>query len=77
MAALIAPERVWGKRPGPASALRSLGVVLYAVTEGVSPFRRLHGSVWEYTWTAPAKDTPFPGPRLAIEETCIGRNGVE
>ncbi|GAA3768800.1 hypothetical protein [Streptomyces chiangmaiensis] len=40
MVALIAPERVLGKRPGPASALWSLGVVLYAATEGVSPFRR-------------------------------------
>ncbi|MFF8014221.1 protein kinase [Streptomyces sp. NPDC007929] len=36
----IAPERVLGQRPGPASDLWSLGVVLYATTEGVSPFRR-------------------------------------
>ena len=36
----IAPERVLGQRPGPASDLWSLGVVLYAATEGVSPFRR-------------------------------------
>lgn len=36
----IAPERVLGVRPGPASDLWSLGVVLYAATEGVSPFRR-------------------------------------
>ncbi|MGV9989713.1 protein kinase domain-containing protein [Streptomyces sp. NPDC003374] len=36
----IAPERVLGRRPGPASDLWSLGVVLYAATEGVSPFRR-------------------------------------
>jgi hypothetical protein len=40
-------------------------------------YRDCPGSVWEYTWTALAKDTPFPGPRHAIEETCIGRNGVE
>ncbi|MEU3252824.1 serine/threonine-protein kinase [Streptomyces sp. NPDC006997] len=36
----IAPERVLGQRPGAASDLWSLGVVLYAATEGVSPFRR-------------------------------------
>ncbi|GGK68201.1 serine/threonine-protein kinase [Streptomyces flaveus] len=36
----IAPERVLGQRPGPASDLWSLGVVLYAATEGISPFRR-------------------------------------
>ncbi|MGW0966981.1 protein kinase domain-containing protein [Streptomyces sp. NPDC002516] len=36
----VAPERVLGVRPGPASDLWSLGVLLYAATEGVSPFRR-------------------------------------
>ncbi|WP_156723004.1 serine/threonine-protein kinase [Streptomyces apocyni] len=36
----ISPERVLGQRPGPASDLWALGVVLYAATEGVSPFRR-------------------------------------
>ncbi|OEV03552.1 protein kinase [Streptomyces oceani] len=36
----IAPERVLGQRPGPESDLWSLGVVLYAAIEGVSPFRR-------------------------------------
>ncbi|GES34170.1 serine/threonine-protein kinase [Streptomyces angustmyceticus] len=36
----IAPERVLGQQPGSASDLWSLGVVLYAATEGVSPFRR-------------------------------------
>ncbi|MEU4208479.1 serine/threonine-protein kinase [Streptomyces sp. NPDC026206] len=36
----VAPERVLGQQPGPESDLWSLGVVLYAAAEGVSPFRR-------------------------------------
>ncbi|MGW4030152.1 serine/threonine-protein kinase [Streptomyces sp. NPDC004838] len=36
----VAPERVLGQRPGPASDLWSLGVVLYAAVEGMSPYRR-------------------------------------
>jgi tRNA A-37 threonylcarbamoyl transferase component Bud32 len=55
----IAPERVLGHRPGPASDLWSLGVVLYAATEGVSPFRRTNTpatlqSVLHSTPAAPA-----------------------
>ncbi|MBL1081439.1 serine/threonine protein kinase [Streptomyces actinomycinicus] len=40
-------------------------------------YRDLDGSVWEYTWTAQAKDTPFPGPRRAMEETYVSRDGIE
>ncbi|MCW7944947.1 protein kinase [Streptomyces hygroscopicus] len=55
----IAPERVLGRRPDPASDLWSLGVVLYAATEGVSPFRRTNTpatlqSVLHSTPAAPA-----------------------
>ncbi|MFD9494091.1 MULTISPECIES: serine/threonine-protein kinase [unclassified Streptomyces] len=55
----IAPERVLGQRPGPASDLWSLGVVLYTATEGVSPFRRSNTpatlqSVLNSTPTVPA-----------------------
>ncbi|MFI9648479.1 serine/threonine-protein kinase [Streptomyces sp. NPDC052040] len=40
-------------------------------------YRDCPGSLWEYTWTALSKDTPFPGPRHAVEETYFARNGVE
>lgn len=40
-------------------------------------YRDRKGSEWEYTWTAQAKDTEFPGPRRAIEETYISRDGTE
>ncbi|MEU5719510.1 serine/threonine-protein kinase [Streptomyces sp. NPDC020403] len=38
----ISPERVLGRLPGPESDLWSLGVVLYAAVEGMSPYRRSH-----------------------------------
>lgn len=40
-------------------------------------YRDRDGSEWEYTWTALAKDTEFPGPRRAVEETYIARDGSE
>ncbi|MCH5673661.1 serine/threonine-protein kinase [Streptomyces gilvus] len=40
-------------------------------------YRDRDGSEWEYTWIAQAKDTKFPGPRRAIEETYMSREGTE
>ncbi|MEV7435109.1 serine/threonine-protein kinase [Streptomyces griseoviridis] len=40
-------------------------------------YRDRPGSLWEYTWSAQAKDTPFPGPRRAVEETYMSRAGHE
>ncbi|WP_069887149.1 serine/threonine-protein kinase [Streptomyces luteocolor] len=60
----IAPERVLGQRPGPASDLWSLGVVLYAATEGVSPFRRNNtpATLQSVLNATPAAPASAPGP---------------
>ncbi|MFE7838439.1 serine/threonine-protein kinase [Streptomyces sp. NPDC057474] len=40
-------------------------------------YRDRPGALWDFTWTAPAKDTEFPGPRRAIEQMYLSRDGVE
>lgn len=40
-------------------------------------FRDCPGSLWDFTWTALPKQTPFPGERRAIEQTYLSREGVE
>ena len=48
------------------------------VTMEENIYRDREGSLWEYTWTALAKDPPYvAGPRRAIEETYLSRDGVE
>ncbi|MFF3909156.1 serine/threonine-protein kinase [Streptomyces sp. NPDC001848] len=48
------------------------------ITLKANIYRDRPGSLWEYTWTALAKDsTTAPGPRHAIEETYFSRGGVE
>ncbi|MFF7308450.1 protein kinase [Streptomyces sp. NPDC008137] len=64
----IAPERVLGQRPGPASDLWSLGVVLYAATEGVSPFRRSNtpATLQSVLNATPAPPASAPGPLAEV-----------
>ncbi|MFJ6070094.1 serine/threonine-protein kinase [Streptomyces sp. NPDC093065] len=40
-------------------------------------YRDRDSARWEYTWTALAKDTRFPGPRRALSQTYMSRDGVE
>ncbi|MFC8240899.1 serine/threonine-protein kinase [Streptomyces chartreusis] len=40
-------------------------------------YRDRDAALWEYTWTALAKDTPFPGPRHAIDQAYVDRDGTE
>ncbi|MFI8190697.1 serine/threonine-protein kinase [Streptomyces sp. NPDC085946] len=40
-------------------------------------YRDRDSARWEYTWTAQAKDTAFPGPRRAVDETYVARDGTE
>ncbi|CAL2068642.1 Non-specific serine/threonine protein kinase [Streptomyces murinus] len=60
----VAPERVLGQLPGPASDLWSLGVLLYTATEGVSPFRRSNtpATLQSVLNATPAPPTAAGGP---------------
>ncbi|MFF0642638.1 protein kinase [Streptomyces tendae] len=40
-------------------------------------YRDRDSARWEYGWTALAKDTEFPGPRRAVSQTYLSRDGVE
>ncbi len=40
-------------------------------------YRDRDAALWEYTWTALAKDTPFPGARHAIDQAYVDRDGTE
>ncbi|MZF89919.1 serine/threonine-protein kinase [Streptomyces sp. SID5643] len=54
------------------------GLVDYKrVTLERNVYRDREGARWEYTWTAQPKDIKFPGPRRAVEETYIARDGTE
>ncbi|MEU5534581.1 protein kinase [Streptomyces sp. NPDC020362] len=55
---------------------RLIGYHQVALKENI--YRDCKGSLWEYTWTALAKDPPHvAGPRHAVEETYYSRQGTE
>ncbi|HEX5568370.1 MAG TPA: serine/threonine-protein kinase [Streptomyces sp.] len=72
----IAPERVLGRRPGPASDLWSLGVVLYAATEGVSPFRRANtpSTLQSILNSTPAPPASAKGPLADVINLLLNKD---
>ncbi|KNB49463.1 serine/threonine-protein kinase [Streptomyces caatingaensis] len=58
----VAPERALGQHPGPASDLWSLGVVLYAAVEGMSPFRRTNAQATMQAILSAEPPRPTRGP---------------
>lgn len=74
----IAPERVLGQRPGPASDLWSLGVVLYAATEGVSPFRRTNtpATLQSVLNSTPAAPASAQGPLAEVINGLLNKDSA-
>ncbi|MFF3616224.1 serine/threonine-protein kinase [Streptomyces sp. NPDC002580] len=64
----LAPERVRGHDPGPASDLWALGATLYTAVEGRSPFRRTSALS---TMTAVVEEEPTPARYAGVLEPVI------
>ncbi|MDP9393931.1 MAG: serine/threonine protein kinase [Actinomycetota bacterium] len=65
----VAPERLRGENPSPASDLWSLGVTLYAAVAGRSPFERANPMA---TLAAILEDDPQPPPQAGALAPVIG-----
>ncbi|MEU1214186.1 serine/threonine-protein kinase [Streptomyces sp. NPDC005790] len=68
--AYLAPERALGRTPGPASDLWSLGVLLYAATEGREPFGR--GTPQDTLRAVREEEPPSPGRAGALTPVIEG-----
>ncbi|MEU8824185.1 protein kinase [Streptomyces sp. NPDC048636] len=74
----IAPERVRGRTPGPASDLWALGATLYQAVEGRTPFRKATAIETGYAIAVDPLDPPTQaGPLTALIEALLAKEPGE